>query len=474
MAVSLEFDDIQGLVTRGYGDLRAATYLLLRITDPIAVRAWLEETVPNIATAALKPGKTALNLAFTPSGLARLGLPPEVMASFSQEFIDGIATPHRSRLFGDVDESAPEQWAWGGPKGRPFDILLLAFAIDLSELDGLLEAQTSRLAGAGLEQVARLDTVDLGVVEHFGFRDGISQPAIEGVPVIAPAMNTIKPGEFILGYPNEYGLYTDRPLLDRSADAKSILPPDPQRSGRADLGRNGTYLVFRQLQQDVRGLWRFLDTVTKRPDGSSDSDARISLGAHMVGRWPGGAPLAVSPDKDDPALSTANDFGYFQLDADGYRCPIGAHVRRANPRDSLDPQPGSPESIAIGKRHRIIRRGREYGPPLPPDQLLEDVPGAVTEDRGLHFICINANIARQFEFIQHTWVANPKFDGLYEDDDPLLGAHGEGAGRFTIQGRPFRRRISHLGRFVTVRGGAYFFLPGIRAMRFISTQKFGG
>jgi Dyp-type peroxidase family len=427
--------------------------------------------VPNITTATLKPDKSALNVAFTSSGLAQLGLGTQALAGFSQEFLDGMAAPHRSRMFGDVDESAPQQWAWGGPSAS-IDALLLAFATDWNELDCLLDAQTSRLAGAGLEQVARLDTVDLGNVEHFGFRDGISQPAIEGVPVTAPTANTIKTGEFVLGYPNEYGLYTDRPLLERSADPGEILPADPQRSGRVDLGRNGTYLVFRQLQQDVRGFWRFLDAATKRPYGSSNSDSRISLGARMVGRWPGGAPLALSSDKDDATLAKANDFGYFQLDAAGNRCPIGAHVRRANPRDSLDPNPGSAESIAIGKRHRIIRRGREYGPPVPPDQLLAEVSEA--EERGIHFICLNANIARQFEFIQHTWVANPKFDGLYQDDDPLLGAHGEGAGRFTVQAKPVRRRISHLGRFVTVRGGAYFFLPGIRAMRFLSTQKLGG
>lgn len=183
MAVRLDFDDIQGLVTRGYGDLRAAAYLLLRISDPATARAWLGETVPNITTATLKPDKSALNVAFTSSGLAQLGLGTQALAGFSQEFLDGMAAPHRSRMFGDVDESAPQQWAWGGPSAS-IDALLLAFATDWNELDCLLDAQTSRLAGAGLEQVARLDTVDLGNVEHFGFRDGISQPAIEGVPVL--------------------------------------------------------------------------------------------------------------------------------------------------------------------------------------------------------------------------------------------------------------------------------------------------
>lgn len=469
MAVSLEFDDIQGLITRGYGDLRAAAYLLLRVEDAGSVRTWLSETVPSITPAALKPQSSAINVAFTPSGLERLGLAPAELAGFSAEFLEGMAVSHRSRRFGDVDESAPEQWGWGGPHGLTIDILLLLFAVDWNVLDNLVETQTARLQRGGLTQVARLDTTSLGDVEHFGFRDGISQPAIEGVPVPARPDNTVKAGEFILGYPNEYGLYTDRPLIAGSADPGGLLPPDAQRSGLGDLGRNGTYLVFRQLRQDVRGFWRFLDAVTRRPDGTADAEARVRLAAHMVGRWPGGAPLVMSPDRDDAGLALFNDFGYFQLDASGYRCPIGAHVRRTNPRDSLDPSPGSAGSVAVGKRHRIIRRGREYGPPLASDELLADSLAVEEDERGLNFICLNANIARQFEFIQHTWINNPKFDGLYEDDDPLLGAHGPGGGRFTMQSKPFRQRVSGLPRFVTVRGGAYFFLPGLRAMRFLAS-----
>jgi deferrochelatase/peroxidase EfeB len=188
----------------------------------------------------------------------------------------------------------------------------------------------------------------------------------------------------------------------------------------------------------------------------------------MVGRWPGGAPLVLAPDHDDPAQSTANDFVYQGPDPDGWRCPIGAHVRRAHPRDSLDPKPGSPQSIAVGKRHRLLRRGREYGAAIGPGTLLDAADDGV--DRGLHFICLCGNIARQFEFIQGTWVMSPKFDGLHEDDDPLLGVHGEGAGTFQAQGRPVRHRHRGLPRFITVRGGGYFFLPGLRALRYLAVS----
>ena len=170
--------------------------------------------------------------------------------------------------------------------------------------------------------------------------------------------------------------------------------------------RNGSYLVFRQLSQDVGGFWRFADGATRRADGSSDPDARLRLAAKMVGRWPSGAPLALAPDADDPSLAEANDFAYHANDPRGARCPVGSHIRRSNPRDSLDPNPGSEGSFEINRRHRILRRGREYGPALPLERALAEPDSA---ERGLHFICLNANLARQFEFVHHTWLNNRKF-----------------------------------------------------------------
>ena len=183
----------------------------------------------------------------------------------------------------------------------------------------------------------------------------------------------------------------------------------------------------------------------------------------MVGRWPGGAPLVQAPDRDDPTLATANDFGYFREDRDGLRCPLGAHVRRTNPRDSLDPNPGSQASIDINNRHRIIRRGGEYG------GRADDTTAAGTPTdgpRGLHFACVNANIARQFEFIQRTWVNNPKFNGLYDDRDPLVGPDPEA--RSPFPGLPFAPGCAACPRSSRSTAGAYFFLPGIRAVRYLA------
>lgn len=469
MADTLDLQDIQGLIIRGYGNLRAACYILLEISDPQLAKIWLNALAGTITTGQARPEEKALNIAFTYPGIKKLGLEPAILAIFSNEFINGMAIPHRSLLLGDVEESSPAQWTWGGPSTRPIDMVLMLFAVDDRELSYVYNTYAKTFAASGLTEVLKLDTVDLGNKEHFGFHDGISQPVMEGLPQTETPMNTIKAGEFVLGYPNEYGLYTDRPVIKPAMDPKGILPRDSSGSGNVDLGRNGSYLVFRQLRQDVRGFWQFLDEATKNPDGSSNPAARIKLASQMVGRWPSGAPLLKTPDQDDPQLADANDFAYYQTDPYGFNCPIGAHVRRAHPRDSLDPQPGSEQSIAVGKRHRILRRGREYGPPVDPAELLTvKKSSAEDQDRGLHFLCLNANISRQFEFVQHTWVNNPHFDELYDDADPIIGTHYPDGGTFTMQAKPARKRLTSLPRFVSVVGGAYFFMPGIKAIRYLA------
>jgi Dyp-type peroxidase family len=468
MAEALDLPDIQGFIARGYAGLKGACYVLLAIDRPASARRWLKALAASITPGDARPQELALNIAFTSSGLQKLGLPQDALAMFSYEFRTGMTTQHRRRILGDIDESAPETWGWGGPNTATVDLALLMFARDDAKLDLLYRSYATGFADAGLAEIRKLTTSDIGDVEHFGFRDGVSQPIVEGLSKTGPPAHTIKAGEFILGYLNEYGHYTDRPLLAPGADPGGLLPKDPAGSGSADLGRSGSYLVMRQLGQDVPAFWRWVDGETRNPDGSANPAARLMLASKMVGRWPSGAPLVLSPERDDPALANPNDFMYAQSDAHGYACPIGAHIRRANPRDSLDPRPGSTDSIAVNKRHRLLRRGRTYGPPLSMEQALSDpdTPGA---ERGLHFICLNGNIARQFEFVQHTWINNPKFDELYDDADPILA--GRENTLFTVQARPVRARYCPLPRFVRVGGGAYFFLPGIRALRYLASQN---
>jgi Dyp-type peroxidase family len=463
----LDLHDIQGLVARGYGHLGSAAFLLLSIEDAGAGRRWLGEVSDAVTRADMRRPNRALHVAFTSKGLERLGLDRGTLELFSNEFVTGMTTPHRTRILGDLEENAPARWEWGGPTGPSIDAVLLLYALNDREVTSF-ETEQTRALPQGMSVAHRLGTCDQDGIEPFGFRDGVSQPFMEGLAKIGPPENTVKAGEFLLGYENEYGLYTDRPLLDPSADPDGLLPRDAAGSGRADLGRNGSYLVFRQLRQDVPRFWHFVDSATRRADGRSDPAARVRLAAKMVGRWPSGAPLTLAPDADDPSLAEANDFAFHELDRRGARCPIGSHIRRSNPRDSLDPRPGSARSFEINRRHRLLRRGREYGPPL---SIEEALAGDDRADRGLHFVCLNANIQRQFEFVNHTWLNNPKFADLYDDADPLVAPSAPHGGTFTMPTDGVRERVTNVPRFVSVRGGAYFLLPGLAALRYLAQRS---
>lgn len=479
---TLNLKDIQGIIARGYGELEAGCYILLSIRDAKAARAWLGRLAARVTPADERPAEQALNIAFTCNGLKALGLDKETVETFSHEFQDGMASDYRRRILGDSGESEPAKWAWGGPGNVPVHILLMLFALNEEARQKFCEMLSQDFQSGGVEQIGETlkavvlrDEASNCSKEHFGFCDSIAQPFIEGLGKTGPPANTIKAGEFILGYPNEYNLLTERAMVKAERDPQGILTPDAEGSGNRDLGCNGSYLVFRQLQQHVNSFWQFMEEATRDASGKSHPDARIRLASKMVGRWPSGAPLVLSPNADDAALGKENDFAYYATDPHGFKCPIGSHIRRSNPRDSLEPHRGTEKSIAVNKRHQLLRRGRAYGQPVAASMNPEDILHATaTGERGLHFICLNANISRQFEFIHQTWVNNPKFDGLYNDADPLIGERGEDeqkrqAAIFTEQTAPLRKHVSRLPQFVTVRGGAYFFLPGLKAIRYLAS-----
>lgn len=455
----LERQDIQGLTMSGYAHLPCASYLLLRVVDAPAARGWLARLVDQITTSERKQEGFSVNVAFTHHGLAHLGLDATTLGTFSRPFVEGMTTPHRSRILGDVNVNAPSGWQWGGnDEEKAVDILLLLFGEDEGTLDNLLREHKGQFAQSGLAEFRALGAGrQPDHHEHFGFADGMGQPVIEGGPQADKALpgNLIKAGEVLLGYINDYGKPAVGPQVAPALDPQGILP------GTGELGRNGTYLVFRQLAQDVADFWRFFDEATSHPDGRPDRAASVRLAAKCVGRWPSGAPLVLSPDADNPALKDENAFGYYEKDARGFACPIGSHVRRANPRDSLGPDPKT--ALASANRHRILRRGRSYGKRAADPRVDDGI------ERGLFFICLNGDIERQFEFVQQTWLNNPVFGGLSGEVDPIVGHLIKGDEIFTEQADPLRRRVHNLRRFVTVKGGAYFFLPGVRALRYIAS-----
>ncbi len=490
-----ELADIQGLLWSGYGALTQACFVLLRVTDAAAARVWLGEVVGSVTTIGQlrrqRVGR-ALHIALTAGGLRALGVSDSVIDGFSAEFIAGLAGDEsRSRRLGDVGSSAPSLWRWGGAQA-PHLVLLLYAGQDLDAWCREIEAGL----GGGLAVIDRLVTSDMDGEEPFGFADGVSQPRIdwsgERKPNTAADLdygNLLTAGEFLLGYRNEYGLYTDRPLIDPSQPGAAILPIAEDNPARRDLGRNGSYLVMRELAQDVRGFWRFI------AEQAADEGERIALAEAMVGRRMSGDALlplraqsirGVGPPDSDIAR---NQFTY-DADGDGLRCPFGAHVRRANPRTGDMPggrqgaiarlvrslgfgrQDLSQDLIAASRFHRIIRRGRPFGDRLRWQEASR--PEARDPRAGLHFICLNANIARQFEFIQNAWINSARFDGMSGEADPLLGSRepmppGHPTDGFTLaQPNGISRRIEGLPKFIAVRGGAYFFLPGLRALRYFA------
>ncbi len=440
MSVMLELDDIQSGILRPRPTPYVATYVLLRIDDSQAGRR-LMGRASNVVASAVNPtspaGDAWVSIALSFQGLKALGVPQDSLDSFPWEFRQGMAA--RAEALGDTGESAPEKWEY--PLGtRDVHVVLTALSPDAQRLERVIErARKAYQEWPGITPIWRQDCYAPSTgKEAFGFRDGISHPAIEGsgIPGSNPRELPFKAGEFVLGYPDEVGGFAPVPRPDI-------------------LGRNGTYTVFRKLHQRVAPFRRYL----KANSASPGEEERLA--AKMMGRWRSGAPLALSPMRDDPELGADprrnNQFLYKEDDSIGYKTPIGSHIRRTNPRDA-----GVPGLVRL---HRMIRRGTAYGPPLPEGVLEDD--GA---DRGLMFAFIGAHLGRQFEFVQSEWVNSGDFLGLGSAKDPIAGSNDE-LSTFDIPRRPIRRRLQGLPRFVVTRGGEYCFMPGLRALRWLAALE---
>lgn len=469
----LELNDIQAYVMEDYKSMLFSRYALIRVVDAGLAKQWLADNVTHIIAADELDTKEAsgklLNIAFTAQGLKALGMYEENVHAFSREFREGMITEHRIRLLGDIGSSSPDLWQWGNPANEEVHILMLVFGKDEETCLQYYNELAADFMKCGMHVIKTIDGRTLkDNKEHFGFRDGISQPLIAGSGKEGPARNTVQAGEFIMGYTNEYNVLPQSPLILTEQGDINLLPSDSGGSGKKDLGKNGTYLVVRQMDQDVNAFWTFMNNKTRNKDGSLNKEESLKLSAKIIGRWPSGAPVTKFPDADPGGISDDNDFGYAEEDGDGLKCPFGAHLRRANPRDSFE-ENTMKESLKLSNRHRIIRRARLYGEPIigSPDNH------SPNGDVGLLFNCFNADISRQFEFLQYTWANFPKIKELYNDPDPIIGVQENPEPgveqNFTIQGNPVNKTVKGLERFVKIRGGAYFFFPSLTAIRYIAS-----
>jgi deferrochelatase/peroxidase EfeB len=509
-ASKLVSSDIQSLVFGGLGFMEYGTCLLFDLPEDVhAARKWLTVVFPHIA---FNDGRrlekdAVLTFALGARGLKRLGLPEQGLATFPFAFVEGMTTPARARILGDIGGNASEHWIWG--RMQP-DIALLVYGKTQQAVDhlGARLTEAAAKAGMGAPHEIPLKQVSDDKEEPFGFIDGISQPVIRGTykGLRNPdPIHLVEPGEFILGYPDNRGNLPPGPTLPATADPNNRLPLVGAVSGFTrtvveddrDLGFNGTFLVIRQLEQDVPEFTDYCEQEAQRLNGRLPppyNETPEFVAAKLIGRWKDGsslarypyesrtdamakhpnqvhetvrartareaaieAPAAAAPTRTaqgTPAPKSRrtadNDFLFGAEDPEALRCPLGAHIRRANPRDSFDP--GSNEQIAISNRHRIMRVGRQY----------ED-----GDKKGLLFMCLNGDIERQFEFIQQTWLMSPSFPGLSCEKDPVLGDGEKGACGFTIPSRDGPLTLSPMPAFVTTKGGGYFFMPGKRLIEYL-------
>jgi Dyp-type peroxidase family len=435
-ASALELDDIQSGVLRPRPAPYAAAYVLFRLDEREAGRELMRRLRPVVASAAhpeSPAGDTWVSIALSFQGLKALGVPQASLDSFSPEFQQGMAA--RAPILGDTGESSPEHWE--KPLGSAdVHVVVTALSPDSERLEGALAR--ARQEYQKISGITAIWTQNCHALpnerEAFGFKDGISHPAIEGsgIPGTNPHERPLRPGEFVLGYPDEMG------------DVPAIPKPDI-------LGRNGSYVVFRKLNQRVAAFRQYL-----RANSSGSADQEL-LAAKMMGRWRSGAPLALCPLHDDPGLGEDphrnNAFLYKEDDAIGYRTPCGSHIRRTNPRDA--------DIAGVVRIHRMIRRGTSYGPVLPEGVLEDD-----GQDRGLMFAFVGANLGRQFEFVQSEWMNDASFFGGGDAKDPVAGANS-GEDTYSFPRRPLAMRLKGLSRFVVTRGGEYCFLPGLRALQWL-------
>lgn len=520
----LETTQIQSIVFGGMGFKPDGRLLLVELGEDVARnRDWLLTLLPKIAfnDGRYSADQALLTFAAGPAGLRKLGLDRATLAGFPAAFLQGMHADGRDRILGDLDANHRDHWEWGAHGN---DIALLAYGKHASgggtrPIDLLEEDVLAATLACGGQIVHKVELSPAGATaaertEPFGFLDGVSQPAMRGTyrglrnddPI-----HVVEPGEFVLGYPDNHGTVPPGPTMEAAYDPHLQLPIAGRAQGFGETvaenprlaGYNGSFLVIRQLQQDVEAFETFCQTEGERlacafPDLPllTDTESMAEyVGAKMIGRWKDGSSLirnpylsasalrqrrglnatagtsrpkslptdpaaeAIEPSDATPAAKTApgitpdNDFLFGTEDPQGMRCPYGAHVRRVNPRESQSP--GSNDQIAITNRHRLLRVGRLY-------------QGGNGKPAGLMFMCLNGDIERQFEFVQQTWMVSSKFHGLTGEVDPLASRGHAGENGFTIPTRRGPVALNPLPKFVTMRGGGYFFLPGRQLLKYLS------
>ncbi|GAB4053094.1 Dyp-type peroxidase [Spirosoma litoris] len=435
--VSIALEDIQALILRSRPVPYYGTIAILEIDDAKQARQVVKELLPLITSAKdwHKNDDASVAIAFTYKGLAKIGLPTDSLDSFPESFREGMK--NRAVFLNDVGVNDPKNWE---KDFKEANIHMAAAVIANNEEDWKKKLQEFRSKFGINKGIKLLKSQDFGATEEvknvFGFRDGISNPEVEGSGIDTPPGfdRPLKAGEFILGYPGEGDI------------TKPYPKPDV-------LGKNGSYLVFRKYQSQVADFNKYIQ------ENSSTPQEGELLAAKMVGRWRSGAPLVLTPEKDDKELGddpTRNNHFSFKNDEFGKKCPFSSHIRRMNPRDSKT------FVLEDERLHRIIRRSVTFGDIVPPDVTKDD-----KKERGLYFMGISANAMGTLEFLQKQWANDGNSQNLGTEKDPMIGVQDK-EGLFTMPADPLVKRYRGLQTFNIVKGGEYCFIPSISALKWIS------
>jgi Dyp-type peroxidase family len=440
--VTVELDDVQATLLRYRPEPYCGTHAMFGVEDAQAGQEFVRRLTPYVDSAAdwWQAGEAWTSIAISYTGLVALGVPQDSLQSFPEAFRVGMAA--RSDKLLDYGPNDPKNWE------KPFGTGEIHIAVSIfseSEDKWHRAMETARQQYQGFTGVNLLLMQDFGAqpgdLNPLGYKDSIGQPAIEGsgVESLPGQGRPIKTGEFILGYPGEAGVPLPMPRPDM-------------------LGRNGTFVGVRKYQSRVGTFNRFLH------EHARTGEERELLAAKLVGRWRSGAPLTLAPTQDDSALGADlrqnNDFTY-AADPDGRKVPLGSHMRRMNPRDT------EMAVLADVNIHRIVRRSTTYGAPYDPNAISQqddELP------HGIFFIFLSAKAMATMEFLQQEWINNGNFMSLGEERDPNVGLQEEGA-TFTIPKAPVRRRIHGIETFNVLRGGEYFFLPSLSALRWLGEER---
>ena len=518
----LDMDDIQGIAIPGFfKPYQTLLYLTLPADSRETVdhfKTWIgafakrvssaEKTLQDrrdhrqkgARSAGKRAGEAAVLYAIAFSSIGLRKLTPGAVDIPSPAFQQGLVA--RSALLGDpTDPTAPghpSTWTVGAP-GAEIDGLIVVAGNDRDPVSEHAAKLSAELREAGIKVDAEDGAVrsDLPGREHFGFDDGVSQPGVRGRASANPhdfvTDRHVAPSEipeaWLYGYPGQDLVWPGEFVFGYPATSPDPLIPGPPSEAKPAWTRNGSFLVYRRLLQDVGLFWRTMRDEAARiaalPGFAGLGDERLA--ALLVGRWPSGAPLLRVPAKDDPALGKeplANN--YFQFDSDtppleltssvkdfpnakadpvGLTCPLAAHIRKVNTRDAPSDMGGRSATYD----RRILRVGVAFGPPLPEAQKYATADQDPAHgNRGLLFLGIQSSIEEQFEFLQARWINDEARPKAPSGNDMVVGQNTparDGVRRCSLFGGGFAQaEVRAAGQFVTPSGGGYFFVPSLSAL----------